>query len=158
MDKNLTSSNSWIRLFDQTMAGIKFSFKNKILNESEILNLLSSSNSSIRKLAAKSFSNGLKSNINIFSIITNTLSKDLDIDRKIRGFRFSESFRHLNNQVEKKDVDCLAETVIENYKTLSHRYYRYKAKKFKVKPLFIHRFLKEDWIKKKGKLTGSIYL
>ena len=135
LDKNLTSSNSWIRLFDQTMAGIKFSFKNKNLNESEILNLLSSSNSSTRKLAAKSFSSGLKSNINIFSIITNTLSKDLDIDRKIRGFRFSESFRHLNNQVEKKDVDCLTETVIENYKTLSHRYYRYKAKKFKVSKL-----------------------
>ncbi len=135
LDKNLTSSNSWIRLFDQTMAGIKFSFKNKILNESEILNLLSSSNSSTRKLAAKSFSSGLKSNINIFSIITNTLSKDLDIDREIRGFRFSESFRHLNNQVEKKDVDCLTETVIENYKTLSHRYYRYKAKKFKVSKL-----------------------
>ena len=135
LDKNLTSSNSWIRLFDQTMAGIKFSFKNKNLNESEILNLLSSSNSSTRKLAAKSFSSGLKSNINIFSIITNTLSKDLDIDRKIRGFRFSESFRHLNNQVEKKDVDCLTETVTENYKTLSHRYYRYKAKKFKVAKL-----------------------
>ena len=135
LDKNLTSSNSWIRLFDQTMAGIKFSFKNKNLNESEILNLLSSSNSSTRKLAAKSFSSGLKSNINIFSIITNTLSKDLDIDREIRGFRFSESFRHLNNQVEKKDVDCLTETVIENYKTLSHRYYRYKAKKFKVSKL-----------------------
>ena len=66
LDKNLTSSNSWIRLFDQTMAGIKFSFKNKNLNESEILNLLSSSNSSTRKLAAKSFSSGLKSNINIF--------------------------------------------------------------------------------------------
>ena len=135
LDKNLTSSNSWIRLFDQTMAGIKFSFKNKNLNESEILNLLSSSNSSTRKLAAKSFSSGLKSNINIFSIITNTLSKDLDIDREIRGFEFSESFRHLNNQVEKKDVDCLTETVIENYKTLSHRYYRYKAKKFKVSKL-----------------------
>ena len=135
LDKNLTSSNSWIRLFDQTMAGIKFSFKNKNLNESEILNLLSSSNSSTRKLAAKSFSSGLKSNINIFSIITNTLSKDLDIDREIRGFELSESFRHLNNQVEKKDVDCLTETVIENYKTLSHRYYNYKAKKFKVPKL-----------------------
>ena len=135
LDKNLTSSNSWIRLFDQTMAGIKFSFKNKNLNESEILNLLSSPNSSIRKLAAKSFSSGLKSNINIFSIITNTLSKDLDIDKEIRGFKFSESFRHLNNQVEKKDVDCLTETVIENYETLSHRYYRYKAKKFKVSKL-----------------------
>ena len=135
LDKNLTSSNGWIRLFDQTIAGIKFKFKNKYLGESEVLNLMSSPNSETRKLAAQSFSQGLKSNINVFSIITNTLSKDLDIDKKIRGFTHSESFRHLNNQVDKKEVDCLTETIIENYSDLSHKYYKYKAKKFKVSKL-----------------------
>jgi len=33
-----------------------------------------------------------------------------------------------------------------------------KIKKFKVKPLFVHRFLKDDWKRVKGKLTGIIYL
>ena len=31
------------------------------------------------------------------------------------------------------------------------------TKKYKVKPLFVHRFLKDDWKKIKGKLTGSIF-
>ena len=31
------------------------------------------------------------------------------------------------------------------------------TKKYKVKPLFVHRFLKDDWKKIKGKLTGLIF-
>ena len=31
------------------------------------------------------------------------------------------------------------------------------TKKYKVKPLFVHRYLKDDWKKIKGKLTGSIF-
>ena len=135
LDKNLTSSNSWIRLFDQTMAGITFDYKNQKVNESEILNQMSSSTPSDRKKAAYAFGVGLKKNINTFALITNTLAKDLEIDRNLRGFKFSESFRHLNNQVEKKDVDCLTQTVMKNYSSLSHRYYKYKAKAFKTKKL-----------------------
>tara|TARA_B100000989_G_scaffold299036_1_gene292307 strand:- start:3200 stop:4969 length:1770 start_codon:yes stop_codon:yes gene_type:complete len=135
LDKNITSSAAWIRLFDQTMAGMKFKFKKKEVTESEIINYLSSKNSEERKEAAISFGDGLKKNINLFSIITNTLSKDLEIDRNLRGFKFSESFRHLDNQVDKKDIDCLTQTVVENYKNLSHRYYKFKAKSFGVKKL-----------------------
>ena len=135
LDKNITSSNAWIRLFDQTMAGMKFHFKNKEISESEIINHLSSKDGKIRKEAAISFGDGLKKNINLFSIITNTLSKDLEIDRSLRGFKFSESFRHLDNQVEKKDIDCLTNTVVDNYKRLSHRYYKIKSKAFGVKKL-----------------------
>lgn len=32
-----------------------------------------------------------------------------------------------------------------------------KTKKFKVKPLFVHRYLKDDWKSIKGKSTGSIF-
>ena len=35
----------------------------------------------------------------------NNISKDLDIDKNLRGFEFSESFRHLSNQIDKEDVD-----------------------------------------------------
>ena len=45
LDKNITSSAAWIRLFDQTMAGMKFKFKKKEVTESEIINYLSSKNS-----------------------------------------------------------------------------------------------------------------
>ena len=135
LDKSITSSNSWIRLFDETMARLKFDFAGKKLNESEILNLISSKNPKKREKAAKVFGKTLKQNIHLFSIITNTLSKDLQLDNSIRGFAKPDSSRHLSNQVDAADVDCLADTVKKNYKSLSHRYYRYKAKIFKTKQL-----------------------
>lgn len=135
LDKSITSSNSWIRLFDETMARLKFSFRGKKLNESEILNLMSSKNSEIRKEASSSFSDKLKENIHLFSMITNILSKDLQIENSIRGFEKADSSRHLSNQVDPSDVECLCETVKKNYKILSHRYYKYKAKVFNVKKL-----------------------
>ena len=65
----------------------------------------------------------------------NTISKDLDINKNIRGFEFSESSRHLSNQIDKSDVDCLVETATNNYSEICHRYYKYKAKFFGNKKL-----------------------
>ncbi len=135
LDKSTTSSNSWIRLFDETMARMKFDLAGKKLNESEILNLISSKNPKTRRVAAKVFGKTLKQNIHLFSTITNTLSKDLQIDNSIRGFAEPDSSRHLSNQVDAADVECLSETVKKNYKDLSHRYYNYKARVFKTKKL-----------------------
>mgnify|MGYP007000265140 CR=1 len=67
--------------------------------------------------------------------IMNNISKDLDIDMKLRGFEFSESSRHLSNQIDKEDVDSLVKTVKGNYRKICHRYYNYKAKYFGKKKL-----------------------
>ena len=130
MDKSLTSSSAWIKFFDQKMARLKFKFKNKYLSETEILNLLSSSNKTIRKEAAHSFGKTLKENIFYFSFIINNISKDLDIEKNLRGFKFSESARHVSNQIEKQDVDSLVKTVTSNYSNICHRYYKYKSNFF----------------------------
>ena len=135
MEKSLTSSSAWIKFFDQNMTRLKFPYKNKILNETEILNLFSSPKESVRKEAAQSFGNTLKKNIFYFTFIMNNISKDLDIDKNLRGFKYAESSRHLSNQIDKEDVDSLVKTVQANYKSISHRYYRYKAKKFGKKKL-----------------------
>ncbi len=135
MEKSLTSSSAWIKFFDQNMTRLKFPYKNKILNETEILNLFSSPKESVRKEAAQSFGKTLKQNIFYFTFIMNNISKDLDIDKKLRGFKYAESSRHLSNQIDKEDVDSLVKTVQANYKSISHRYYRYKAKKFGKKKL-----------------------
>ena len=60
----------------------------------------------------------------------NNISKDLDIEKNLRGFKYSESSRHLSNQIDKKDVDSLVKIATKNYKNICHRYYRYKAKHF----------------------------
>ena len=130
IEKSVTSSSAWIRFFDQTMTRLKFKFNGKSLTETQILGLLSSPKKSVRKDAALVFGKTLKENIHSFSFIFNTISKDLDIEKKIRGFKYSESSRHLNNQIDKSDIDSLVQTTTDNYQSICHRYYRYKSKYF----------------------------
>ena len=134
-DKSLTSSGAWIRLFDDTIAALRFPFKNNLLSSAEILNLLSDNKSSTRKTAAKSVGNTLGKNINLFATITNTLAKDKSINDEWRKLPNPVSARNLSNVVEDKVVDALSNTVSDSYKKLSHRYYAIKAKWFGLKKL-----------------------
>ena len=134
-DKSLTSSSAWIRLFDDTIAALRFPFKNKLLSSAEILNFLSDNKSSTRKAAAKSVGNTLGKNINLFATITNTLAKDKSINDEWRKLPNPVSARNLSNVVEDKVVDALSNTVSDSYKKLSHRYYAIKAKWFGLKKL-----------------------
>ncbi len=135
MEKSITSSSAWIKFFDQTMTRLKFEFRKKKLTETEIINLFSSSDETVRKDAAMSFGKTLKDNIFNFTFIMNNISKDLDIDKNLRGFKFSESSRHLSNQIDKEDIDSLVKTVTSNYSEICHRYYKYKAQYFSKKKL-----------------------
>ena len=134
-DKSLTSSSAWIRLFDDTIASLRFPFKNKLLSSAEILNLLSDNKSATRKAAAKSVGKTLGKNVNLFATITNTLAKDKSINDEWRKLPNPVSSRNLSNVVEDEVVETLSNTVSNSYRKLSHRYYNLKAKWFDVKRL-----------------------
>ena len=134
-DKSITSSGAWIRLFDETIAALRFPFKNKKLTSAEIFNYLSDKKSNIRKSAAKSVGNVLGQNVKIFSTITNTLAKDKSINDNWRKFSNPVSSRNLSNVVEDEVVEALSKTVKFSYKKLSHRYYKLKANWFRKKTL-----------------------
>ena len=134
-DKSITSSAAWIRLFDQTIASLRFPFKKKQLSSAEILNYFSDKNSSKRKEAAKSVGKVLKSNVNIFSTITNTLAKDKAINDEWRGYPNPVRSRNLANVVEDEVVEALSKAITDSYSKLSHRYYKMKAKWFGKKSL-----------------------
>ena len=44
LDKNITSSDAWVCLYDDTMASLRFLFRNKKLSSAEILNIFSEKN------------------------------------------------------------------------------------------------------------------
>jgi len=134
-DKNITSSSAWIRLFDETIAALRFPYKNKNLTSAEILNYLSDNKSNVRRSAAKSLGKILGQNIKIFSTITNTLAKDKSINDDWRKLPNPVSARNLSNVVEDEVVEALAKTVKSSYKKLSHRYYALKANWFGKKYL-----------------------
>ncbi len=131
-EKSVSGRRAWSRLFDETMAGLRFPFQGNMLTNSEILDKLSSKEGAVRKEAAKSFGQVLGDNIRLLSLITNTLAKDKATEDQWRGFDRPISSRNISNLVEDEVVDALIGSVKESYGDLSHRYYALKAKWFGV--------------------------
>ncbi len=134
-EKSITSRSAWVRLFDDTIASLKFPFKGKNLSSAEIFNFLSDKKESNRKKSAEVVSGVLKDNISLFTSITNNLAKDKSINDKWRGLPSPVSSRNLSNVVEDEVVEALTETIKENYPKIAHRYYKIKAKWFKKRSL-----------------------
>jgi oligoendopeptidase F len=131
-EKYVVGRAAWSRLFDETIARLRYPFRNEVLTEPQILDKLSDKDATVRKDAAKSFGKVQGDNIAIFSLVTNTLAKDKEIEDRWRKYPRPQSAMNLGNCVEDDVVDALAASVKAAYPRLSHRYYNLKAKWFGV--------------------------
>ena len=131
-DKSVAGRSAWVRLFEETMARLRFPVDGRELTSSEALHLLSEKDGAIRKAAAQSLGKVLGDNVGVFALITNTLAKDKEIDDTWRGYARPWSSRNLCNHVEDEVVDALVDAVRAGYADLSHRYYQLKAGWFGV--------------------------
>ena len=127
-EKAVTARGAWNRLFNETMAGLRFDVDDKSLALEPTLNLMLDPKEKTRKGAAKALAHVFKENVQLFTLITNTLAKDKEISDRWRGFEDVADSRHLANRVERDVVDALVAAVREAYPRLSHRYYAMKAK------------------------------
>jgi oligoendopeptidase F len=134
-EKAVAGRAAWMRLFDETIARMRFPIGNKKLTEPEALDLMSSPNAVTRKKAALVIGKTFKEHAPVFALITNTLAKDKDIEDRWRGFKAPISSRNVSNFIEDAVVETLMSTVQKNYPDLSHRYYAIKAKWFGKKQL-----------------------
>ncbi len=134
-EKTVTGHAAWSRLFDETIAQMRFPLGNKKLNSAEVLDLLSSRDANVRKNAAKVIGTEFEKHSHVFTLVTNTLAKDKEIEDRWRCFAAPISSRNLSNQVEDEVVTALITTVKKNYPKLAHRYYALKAKWFETKKL-----------------------
>jgi oligoendopeptidase F len=127
-EKSITGRSAWVRLFDETMAGLRFPFDGRELTSAQIFDLLSDKDRATRQAAAESVAGVLEGRIRLFALITNTLAKDKQIEDGWRQFARPISSRNLANQVEDEVVDALIAAVRDAYPRLSHRYYAIKAR------------------------------
>ncbi|TDI56977.1 MAG: M3 family oligoendopeptidase [Alphaproteobacteria bacterium] len=134
-EKAVSGRSAWVRLFDETMARLRFPVDGKDLTSAEVLHLLSDSDAKVREAAALSLGKVLSENAPVFALITNTLAKDKEIEDRWRKFPRPTSFRNLSNLVEDEVVDALISAVKGAYPKLSHRYYALKARWFGVERL-----------------------
>jgi oligoendopeptidase F len=134
-EKYVAGRAAWTRLFDETIADLRFPIGGQELTEAEALDLLSDRDPEVRREAAASVGEVLGKNARTFGLITNTLAKDKEIEDRWRGFARPISSQNLSNFVEDEVVDALIAAVRDSYPRLSHRYYRLKARWFGVEAL-----------------------
>ncbi len=135
LEKYVAGRAAWTRLFDETIADLRFPFRGRELTEAEALDLLSDRDPAVRCEAANNIGEVLGKNARVFALITNTLAKDKEIEDRWRHFPRPISSRNLSNFVEDDVVDALITAVRDAYPRLSHRYYQLKARWFGVDAL-----------------------
>ena len=129
-EKSVSGYSAWNRLFDETMASLRFKVNGKDLAIEPTLNMLQDPSEKVRKAAAEALAKTFKENVRLFTLVTNTLAKDKEISDRWRGFQDVADDRHLSNRVERDVVEALVSAVRASYPSLSHRYYALKARWF----------------------------
>nr|WP_294503186.1 M3 family oligoendopeptidase [uncultured Rhodopila sp.] len=127
-ERDLTANGAWKRLFDETVAAMRVNLNNEALTVSDALNKLSDRNRGVREAAGKAIGESFGARIRLFSLITNTLAKDKEIEDTWRRYERPTSYRNRSNMVEDEVVAALVTAVRGSYPRLSHRYYKMKAK------------------------------
>ena len=127
-DQSVVGTAAWNRLFDETMASLKFNVDDELLSLEATLNLLSDKNRKTREKGTRALIKVFGENISLFSRITNTLAKEKEVEDRWRKMPTPQFSRHLANQVEPEVVEALRNAVVTAYPKLSHRYYALKAK------------------------------
>lgn len=126
-ERSVVGVNAWARLFDETIARLRFPFEGKNLTENELFEKMASTNPKVREKAAKVAGQVFAENIQQFSLIMNTVVKSKEIDDRQRGYATPVSRRNLANNVEDNVVEALTTAVRDHY-DLAHRYYAWKAR------------------------------
>ncbi len=135
-EKSMTGRGAWNRLFDETMAALRFDVDGEELPLEPTLNLLQDADGEVRREGGRGAGRRPSRRTSaLFTLITNTLAKDKEISDRWRGFEDIADSRHLANRVEREVVDALVAAVREAYPRLSHRYYKLKAKWFGTEQL-----------------------
>jgi oligoendopeptidase F len=127
-EKAASGYTAWNRLFDETIASLRFKVGDEELTIEPTLNLLQDADPAKRKQGADALAETFKGNLRVFSLITNVLAKDKEVSDRWRKFEDVADARHLSNRVERPVVDALVEAVRQSFPRLSHRYYALKAK------------------------------
>ena len=127
-EKDVAGRSAWVRLFDETLAHLKFDLDGEEKPLTDTLNQLSDSDGDKRLAAGKALADGLRGSERLFATITNTLAKDKEVEDRWRNFDNPAHPRHLANRVETEVVEALVDAVRESYADLAHRYYGLKAK------------------------------
>ena len=124
---DISGRSSWNRYFDETLSAARFDLDGEAVTEQEVLSKLHEKNRDLRKRAALSLTDGLRSHIRTLTFVSNTLLADKSIKDRIRGYDHWLSSRNLDNEVPDETVEALVKAVTNRYDLVA-RFYTLKRR------------------------------
>jgi oligoendopeptidase F len=138
-EKAITGRAAFMRLFDETVASLRFPFEHAEQSESLSLSQINAhlydADRQVRRAAAEGLTRGLRDNARLLTYLMNTLVLDHRTDCNLRHFDSPMAPRHLANEIEASVVDALM-TAAESYHATVHRYYRLKGRLLGIETLY----------------------
>lgn len=126
--KSITSRESWIRLYNETLSRINIVYKNTTKNIAQMIDIANHNiHSKEREHATVAVNDALEENIFYITHVYNNVILDVATEQELRNRQMPESFRHVLNGISQESVNRLVDTVVSNYSKISHRYYKIKA-------------------------------
>lgn len=122
VEKAVTGRNAWSRFFTQLTSALRFDYDGQKLNQSQVLNYLYDPEREVRRKAAESVTEGLRSRSMELSYIFNVLAADKASDDQRRGYPTWISARNLSNKAPDEVVKALIEAVTSNYDIVARHY------------------------------------
>ena len=119
---------NWSRLSDETLGKLTAKAGSETLTLSEVLNRLSDPDGGRRKQAAQALAKALDARSSTLALCLNTLAFEKQVEDRWRKYPDPAASRHIANEVHADAVAALEAAVVESYESVSHRYYRLKAK------------------------------
>jgi oligoendopeptidase F len=119
---------NWGRLTDDTLAGLTARVDGQTLTLAETLNRMSDPDAARRKAAAQALAKALAERTPTLALSLNTLAFEKQVEDRWRKFPTPAASRHLANEVDADAVAALEAAVVDGYESVSHRYYKLKAR------------------------------
>jgi oligoendopeptidase F len=138
-EKGVTGRAAFVRLFDETVATLRFPFdyagRTEQLSSQQILAKLYDSDREVRRAGAAGLTAGLRDNARLLTYVFNTVVLDHKSDCELRHFDDPMGPRHLANEINPAVVEALM-TAAERYHGTVQRYYLLKGRLLGLKPLY----------------------
>lgn len=138
-EKAITGRAAFVRLFDETVASLRFPFdhagKSEMMSLQQINARLYDADREARKVAAEGLTRGLSDNARLLTYLMNTLVLDHRSDCNLRRFDDPMGPRHLANEIRPPVVVALM-AAAERYHGTVQRYYRLKGRLLGLDPLY----------------------
>ncbi len=122
-----TGPRALARLFDETISNINVDFEGRELNLPEALDLQRSPERSVRERSAEALSQALEKESRTVAFLYNNLVQAKATEDRLRGYRFPEHARHLDNELPFEIPETVARVTESGYGLVA-RYYEAKRK------------------------------